>query len=652
MTIYAWESFYRATIRQSIAINTLPPFTLKVSKVPTLTTWLLTISPNTSNEEIFEYNAIDAVALTITISKRWVNKSSQVLTTNWIWGAIWDYNNSLYMTAHSQNDSIRWDLNHLHIIQDYGTLNATKLNKSWGLRDTMLANQNINATNLSTAITVADTTGWSNWATITWTWIPVSTTIVSFVPNTSAVLSNAFTWTTWVVSVTVWIRYNLEIDVSWNEIKKSIINGTLISQSETIRKRKAWWEYEEIPFSIIQSALSPTFLSTNINLIAWENITMNDSVVERVLNGWIATYVNIGDVAGNTIVTIWKRFSSWVTGNSITIPTNKITPTANFNVRIVTTDGAGNPTTTLVDTNSSVSIIAWSVSTGWANTTITFPWSFSCGTRWALVAIQVCQWASFASTTVNASQYYAVWLMDGFNTLFTNLSTAWTSTNSTSSPWTYGYVYFTVTPIRRIKIIQITASYNFPSGMPVKLSVAWKADYIFTTSSASSTITLPIPYITSSLVTISLGTQYTQSWNPYWVGANTFTPGTSADCTVALVLNTDSNSNWILNLWVVTTSMTDCISPWTIFESSEILKTDTKDSILGWFTGIAPVTSLKWVIIPSVINAGNYTLSWLSSWSAYYLSDTPWIISVAPGRITKQIGIATTQLNLFIKSPI
>lgn len=112
MTTYQAESFYRGTIRQSIANNTSVPFALKVSKIPTLTAWLLTISPNTANEEIVEYSGVDGTALTITIVKRWINPSSQVLTTD-----TSDYNNVLFMKNHSQNDSIRWDVNHIHISQ-------------------------------------------------------------------------------------------------------------------------------------------------------------------------------------------------------------------------------------------------------------------------------------------------------------------------------------------------------------------------------------------------------------------------------------------------------------------------------------------------------------------------------------------------------
>lgn len=121
MTTYPAESFYRATIRQSILSTTSVPFTLKVSQIPVLTSWLLTISPNTANEEIIYYSAVDAVALTITVSKRGIKPSAQTLTTDTV-----DYNNTTYQKAHSQNDAIRWDVNHLHIAQIDGYFNLSE----------------------------------------------------------------------------------------------------------------------------------------------------------------------------------------------------------------------------------------------------------------------------------------------------------------------------------------------------------------------------------------------------------------------------------------------------------------------------------------------------------------------------------------------
>jgi hypothetical protein len=211
MSNYWAESFYRATIRQSVDDIQTCPFTLKVSKIPTLTTWLLTISSNTANEEILEYNGVDGTALTITVVKRGISPSSQALTTNGT-----DYNNVAHQNPHSQNDSIRADVTHLHIIQDYGNLQAqinTKVNTIGGTR--------------------------------TGLWNAVQT---------------------------------LEVDVTWVEVKKAITAWTTITSIETIRKQKADWTYEDVPFSFIEGAVATlawwatTFSSYDSGIVSWDAV--------------------------------------------------------------------------------------------------------------------------------------------------------------------------------------------------------------------------------------------------------------------------------------------------------------------------------------------------------------------------------------------
>lgn len=115
MPNYQSESFYRAKISQSILSNTAVPFAVRLSKLPTITNGLLTISPNTENEEMVEYNNLNSANMTIDIIKRWIKPSSILLTTNAV-----DYNNVSFMRAHTQNDIIRGDVNHIHINQGIG----------------------------------------------------------------------------------------------------------------------------------------------------------------------------------------------------------------------------------------------------------------------------------------------------------------------------------------------------------------------------------------------------------------------------------------------------------------------------------------------------------------------------------------------------
>lgn len=124
MTVYSAESFFRAKISQPILKATACPITVRISKLPTLTNWLLTISPNTENEEIVEYNNPQAGTMTIDIIKRGIKPDSILLTTNWV-----DYNNTTYQFLHTQNDIIRGDVNHVHINQGIG--NSTLATNTW-----------------------------------------------------------------------------------------------------------------------------------------------------------------------------------------------------------------------------------------------------------------------------------------------------------------------------------------------------------------------------------------------------------------------------------------------------------------------------------------------------------------------------------------
>lgn len=115
MPTYTAESFYRAKIKSWITKTQTTPFTIKLSKLPNASTWLLTISPNTEYEEIVEWDNKNAGNSTVDIIKRWINPTSTLLTV-----AGTDYNNPTYQQIHTQNDEIRWDINHIHVNQAIG----------------------------------------------------------------------------------------------------------------------------------------------------------------------------------------------------------------------------------------------------------------------------------------------------------------------------------------------------------------------------------------------------------------------------------------------------------------------------------------------------------------------------------------------------
>ena len=124
MTTYPAESFFRAKMNVSILKATTCPITVPLSKLPSVTNGLLTMSPNSEYEEICEYNNPNPTTMTIDIIKRWIKPSSLLLTTNGV-----DYNNTTYQFDHTQNDIIRGDVNHIHLNQWIG--NTVLATNTW-----------------------------------------------------------------------------------------------------------------------------------------------------------------------------------------------------------------------------------------------------------------------------------------------------------------------------------------------------------------------------------------------------------------------------------------------------------------------------------------------------------------------------------------
>ncbi len=111
MSKYNIESFYRALCPSGLG-NSVSGTVISVSKVPTLTSGMLTIDPNTPSEEIVEYSSVDSVNKTITITKRGINPASTSLSV-----AGTDYNNPTFAFAHNPLALISGDINNIHINQ-------------------------------------------------------------------------------------------------------------------------------------------------------------------------------------------------------------------------------------------------------------------------------------------------------------------------------------------------------------------------------------------------------------------------------------------------------------------------------------------------------------------------------------------------------
>lgn len=194
----------------------------------------------------------------------------------------------------------------------------------------------------------------------------------------------------------------MEIDVTGAEVKKVITDGISISPTETIRKRKADGTYEEVPYSFIQADAT-----ASLTEMAGEAITVRDSLYAESAPAYaLATSQQpISYSALNTRVEI-PFFGNGVAMSTFKLALKKTgTPTQNLNVRIET-DNAGLASGTLFHANGVSSITAASLSTSFADTTVTLTGSITVplGTKvWAVLYS-----GTYGSESLSTTNYYSV----------------------------------------------------------------------------------------------------------------------------------------------------------------------------------------------------------------------------------------------------
>lgn len=157
--------------------------------------------------------------------------------------------------------------------------------------------------------------------------------------------------------------------------------------------------------SLINAVSSDSF--KNIGFYAWQSIAVNDATfLEYMTTFSLATNaLNISRVAWDTRISI-PIFGSWVAFTTFKAALRKVgTPTQNLNFRIES-DNAWNPSWTPV-TNGTSTIAQASLTTSFADTTLTLAWSvtLTIGVRYWLVIFQGTYW----SETVSNTNYYDIW---------------------------------------------------------------------------------------------------------------------------------------------------------------------------------------------------------------------------------------------------
>ena len=589
MATYPAESFYRGTIRQSIANNTSVPFTLKVSKIPTLTSWLLTISPNTSNEEIIEYSGVDGTALTITVIKRGINPSTQTLTVDWT-----DYNNVTYQKAHSQNDTIRGDVNHLHIIQDYGSLQSQinqKLNSAWGLR----------------------------------TWMGA-------------------------------LREAVEIDASGNEITPTITNWTSIVNTETFRKRKADWSYEEIPFSTILNSITNGIMFNRTAVLGEDLSATTYQPIVKIMTGNSAPSPFVASSSFGSYGAGYEEYRAfdraswtyyWLPANTDNTTDRwlKIDLGASYNIWAVDFQAyVGHPT-----------------NDAWAT--------------WCKI-----QWSTNDSTWTDLITYW---------TLPTTL------TRNTCTPWSYRYVRFIGKKLNTtnwtpwVTTFDIYASTSNPKAMAIVSGAVVYSNTLGVNIAGNRLLTwirFSVPYATTlwvvkvSQVSTSASARIQlrdDSWNLIAEQTPTLSTDTvtfpntpiAANTVYRLVLNDNANFGNNSNELALVSYQAwfQFAISWTLNGNNSVVPQQIREIQLGssravqataWST--AEYAILAWFYSWAWVKGSQITLSandwqlvnvdFADVWSRYYVSNTSWIIDIYAWTISRIVWAALTSTQIYLSN--
>jgi hypothetical protein len=472
------------------------------------------------------------------------------------------------MKSHVANTSIRADVTHLHIIQDYGNLQTqidTKLNSAWGTRTWLTANA------------ILRTNG-------------------SGVESADAIDS---------------------------------LTPTL---SDTIILQRAW-SIGESPLSSLQSLLSPSAL-VDQQYIAWEALAAGDSVFAEGYSTFASAtnVLNISDVTANT------RIFFPIFGNGVAMTTFKLalrkagTPAQNLNFRIETDNGSGLPTGTLFNANWTATIAQWSLTTSFADTTLTLAGSITIpnGQLCHIVMYQ----GTYGSETINNTNYYQV----GSSLVPTRTRSPWRYTWSAyiatwineTPTWTWdsagGSATFTDTTLGALKSFQITSLTKTTWYAWTTCTITqWTASQVATFSWDIATFSTPFTIYPwnftirlSAWGSISIRIRATQS-----VTTPLFTTNNNVNGIA------DFTAREIFSIPYVSTSGAHSI---VVSDTSARLSTK-----IGSYPSFATWVIAKWATATRAI-LWEILISWIIDNTLYYISDVDWAISTAAGIVSSKVG--------------
>lgn len=512
-----------------------------------------------------------------------------------------------------------------------------KLDTAGGLRNTMGTAQNIWATNGSTAITVADTTGWANGATITGTGIPGGTTIVSFVPNTSAVLSANFTGTTGTVSVIVWMRYALEIDNTLNEIKKAIILWSSFNPSDLIRKINPLWFYEDVPFSTLSWQLS--WMTSEY--IFGGTAAVNDSCYISELQKFKNQATPLLEIWKTVAKTTFKMYSSGNTEQRYVFFFTKTGTPQDLTFRIETDDGSGNASGTLVNANAVLVTAIASITTN-AVYEIVLPASFN---LWvAGTPIHFVFWQG--SQYVNASNYLSIGINDEVVILHDRVTSPWSNLTATRITGSGAGTTTGGTWVQQLD-----------ANVDCQLMSLWFS-YIPTTTlfevfNVTDNISIYKDPITQTGITLNepvqllAGKRYELRYTFNNTLNNILSHNTVVNTANINWVNGTAGGNTITSIVTRTATFTENAGILFKYISKAIATTAIKAAVYA----MLPQGASAWSYPSIVKDRYLWGFSNLIKWTTYYLSNT-WVLSSTAWTVSKVLWVAIDSTTIRIDSAI
>lgn len=298
-----------------------------------------------------------------------------------------------------------------------------------------------------------------------WDYIPLASV-------TGGVITDARVYISWKDIKRKWMGASfqaIEIDSSGNEVAKPISWGTAIADTDTLRKRKVDWTYEDVPFSVIKNVLSGMVSEypTVHNLLA------NDFATYTAIS---ATWSSTTKIGATTAQTSFPALSTGVTSDKVSVVLNKVWSPWNLVLRVETDNGSWSPSWTLVDPNATQTISNLAIYAMTYNYTFTFPSSISFGAGWTPIHFVFKVWAG----VIDWANNYDISVNWDFPAIYS--ISAWSGTDLTATRWMtintlpsgaydlYNdftvstecmlksfYIYWSFTGATRVKVIKLSA---------------------------------------------------------------------------------------------------------------------------------------------------------------------------------------------------